>query len=198
MDKRALLEMLRESKVSLGLPLLGATSIIIFLGGTIWGAGLGRHSCSQLNMLSQAQQTLPPTNTDSPSAFIPAPIDSNRGQGFFEVMRKSVVPGGELRLSGWAFDQKDKAPVIRAWVIINNLAPLGLLRFRGNLARLDVVENFRGDESYKNSGWEGSFSTKGLRPGIYPFAVYAECQDGILFPLLSGGGISPTIMIAPQ
>lgn len=175
-----------------------ATVIFCFLSGAWWGVGLGNRSDGQTGILLAAQQPKISEGSASSASFNIGPVVSDRGSGFFELSQRVAVPEGELSLSGWAFDGKRESPVTRVWVVINNLAPLPVLSFHGKLERIDVVESFRGNEAYRFSGWEASFSTKGLRPGRYSFAVYTECEDGVLFPLPAGGGLSPTIVIPGQ
>lgn len=190
-----LLQLGRMSLWEHQLSLWVATVLFSLIAGVWWGLHLGHQSDSRAAIFVEGPKKSSSKDSAQSAELVPGPIVSNRGNGFFELLRRSTVPEGELSLSGWAFDIKGESPVTRVWVVINNLAPIPVLSFRGGIERPDVVQSFQGNKAYTHSGWEASFSTKGLRRGSYPFMVYAECEDGTLFPLAVGGESSPTIVI---
>jgi len=129
----------------------------------------------------QSQETTPSTSappqptgaTESPApkwtpGYGDAPI------GYAGAVPALVAQGADLRLSGWAVDGVDGAPVKSVTVSIDGKTsvPASL-----GFPRADVVDAL-GRPEMRRSGWIAVINTAQLSPGRHTFEVTAENSRG--------------------
>lgn len=105
-------------------------------------------------------------------------VSSSAGQCAINAVYGTFATGGRLAATGFAFDSEGGAPVQKVALYLDGSVP-GEVSLRG--FRPDVRTHF-GREDYLWSGWNGTLSLEGVKPGSHTVTLVATSESGKAIP----------------
>lgn len=105
-------------------------------------------------------------------------VSSSAGQCAINAVYGTFATGGRLAATGFAFDSEGGAPVRKVALYLDGSVP-GEVSLRG--LRPDVRTHF-GREDYLWSGWNGTLSLEGVKPGSHTVTLVATSDSGKAIP----------------